>query len=206
MAFTLPPLPYPSDALEPYIDKMTMEIHHGRHHKGYVDNLNKALEGHADLQSKPIEQLLRDIAKVPENIRQAVINNGGGHANHSMFWLIMGPKAGGKPSGQLADEITATFGSFETFQQQLKQAAVGRFGSGWAWLVLDKGKLKIISTANQDSPYMQNQVPILGVDVWEHAYYLKYQNRRADYIDAWWNTVNWKAVAERYAQAKAGKV
>jgi Fe-Mn family superoxide dismutase len=206
MAFTLPPLPYPSDALEPSIDKLTMEIHHDRHHKAYVDNLNKALEGHADLQSKSIEQLLRDIAKVPENIRQAVINNGGGHANHSMFWVIMGPKGGGKPSGALAEEITRTFGSFETFQQQLKQAAVGRFGSGWAWLVGDQGKLKIISTPNQDSPYMQNLVPILGVDVWEHAYYLKYQNKRPDYVDAWWNTLNWKAIGERYSQAKAGKL
>jgi Fe-Mn family superoxide dismutase len=206
MAYTLPPLPYSSDALEPSIDKMTMEIHHGRHHKAYVDNVNKALEGHANLQSKAIEQLLREINQVPENIRQAVINNGGGHANHSMFWVIMGPKAGGKPSGPLADDISKTFGSFETFQQQLKQAGVSRFGSGWAWLVLADGKLKILSTANQDSPYLQNQVPLVGVDVWEHAYYLKYQNKRPDYIDAWWNTVNWNAVAQRYSQAKAGKL
>lgn len=206
MAYTLPPLPYPADALEPWIDKMTMEIHHGRHHKGYVDNLNKALEGQPQLQNKPIEQLLREIQQVPENIRQAVINNGGGHANHSLFWVIMGPKGGGKPSGPLADDLQATFGSFENFQQQLKQAGLNRFGSGWAWLVLDQGRLKILSTPNQDSPYMQNQIPILGIDVWEHAYYLKYQNRRADYIDAWWNTVNWAAVAERYAQAKAGKL
>jgi Fe-Mn family superoxide dismutase len=206
MAYTLPPLPYPADALEPWIDKMTMEIHHGRHHKGYVDNLNKALEGQPQLQNKPIEQLLREIQQVPESIRQAVINNGGGHANHSLFWVIMGPKGGGKPSGPLADDLQATFGSFENFQQQLKQAGLNRFGSGWAWLVLDQGRLKILSTPNQDSPYMQNQIPILGIDVWEHAYYLKYQNRRADYIDAWWNTVNWAAVAERYAQAKAGKL
>jgi Fe-Mn family superoxide dismutase len=206
MAYTLPNLPYPTNALEPYIDAMTMEIHHDRHHKAYVDNLNKALEGHAALGNKPIEQLLREINQVPENIRQAVINNGGGHANHSMFWVIMGPKAGGKPSGPLADDINATFGDFATFQQQLKQAGVGRFGSGWAWLVLADGKLKIINTPNQDSPYMHNQVPVLGVDVWEHAYYLKYQNKRPDYIDAWWNTVNWNAVAQRYSQAKTGKV
>jgi Fe-Mn family superoxide dismutase len=206
MAFTLPSLPYPSDALEPYIDKMTMEIHHGRHHKAYVDNLNKALEGQAALQSKSIDKLLREISQVPDNIRQAVINNGGGHANHSMFWEIMGPKAGGKPSGPLSDDLSATFGDFGSFQQQLKQAGVGRFGSGWAWLVLADGKLKILSTANQDSPLMQNQVPILGVDVWEHAYYLKYQNKRPDYIDAWWHVVNWNAVGQRYAQAKAGKL
>src|SRR5208283_393309 len=170
MAFTLPPLPYAVDALEPYSDKMTMEIHHGRHHKAYVDNVNKALEGHADLQNKPIEQLMRDIKQVPENIRQAVINNGGGHVNHTMFWEIMGPKAGGKPSGPLADEINKTFGDFASFQQQLKQAGVGRFGSGWSWLVMSGGKLQIISTPNQDSPYMNQQIPILGVDVWEHAY------------------------------------
>jgi Fe-Mn family superoxide dismutase len=205
MAYTLPNLPYPSDALEPHIDKMTMEIHHGKHHKAYVDNLNKALEGNAALGNKPIEQLLREINQVPENIRQAVINNGGGHANHSMFWVIMGPKAGGQPSGPLADDIKSTFGDVASFQQQLKTAATGRFGSGWGWLVLGDGKLKIISTANQDSPYMQNLVPILGIDVWEHAYYLKYQNRRPDYVDAWWNVVNWNAVAQRYSQAKAGK-
>jgi Fe-Mn family superoxide dismutase len=204
MAYTLPPLPYPADALEPSIDKMTMEIHHGRHHKAYVDNLNKALEG-TDLGNKPIDQLLRDIHGVPEKIRQAVINNGGGHANHTMFWQIMGPKAGGKPSGPLGDDLTKAFGDFATFQSQLKQAALGRFGSGWAWLVLADGKLQIISSANQDSPLMQKQVPVLGIDVWEHAYYLKYQNKRADYVDAWWNVVNWSAVAQRYADAKAGK-
>jgi Fe-Mn family superoxide dismutase len=206
MAFSLPPLPYPSDALEPYIDKMTMEIHHDRHHKAYVDNLNKALEGQTALLSKPIEQLMRDIKQVPENIRQAVINNGGGHANHSLFWVIMGPRAGGQPTGPLATDINAAFQSFDNFKAQLKQAGVGRFGSGWAWLVLEGGKPKIISTANQDSPYMNNQVPIVGVDVWEHAYYLKYQNKRPDYIDAWWNVVNWEAVGQRYAQAKAGKL
>ncbi len=206
MAFTLPPLPYPSNALEPSIDQTTMEIHHGKHHKAYVDNLNKALEGHANLQNKSITQLLRDINQVPDNIRQAVTNNGGGHANHSMFWEIMGPRAGGQPSGPLADDIKAAFGDFGSFQSQLKQAAVGRFGSGWGWLVFADGKLKIVSSANQDNPIMQGQLPILGVDVWEHAYYLKYQNRRADYLDAWWNVVNWKTIEQRYADAKAGKM
>jgi Fe-Mn family superoxide dismutase len=205
MAYALPNLPYPQDALEPSIDKMTMEIHHGRHHKAYVDNLNKALETQAALASKPIEQLLREIGQVPEAIRQAVINNGGGHANHTMFWEIMGPKAGGKPSGPLADEINQTFTDFGNFQAQLKDAALKRFGSGWAWLVWANGKLQIISTANQDSPLMIGQTPVLGVDVWEHAYYLKYQNKRADYVDAWWNVVNWSAVAQRFANAKAGK-
>jgi Fe-Mn family superoxide dismutase len=205
MAYTLPPLPYPADSLEPYIDKMTMEIHHDRHHKAYVDNLNKALESHAALASKPIEQLLRDIKSVPENMRQAVINNGGGHANHTMFWEIMAGKAGGKPSGPLADDITKTFSDFATFQAHIKQAGTSRFGSGWAWLVYGDGKLSIISTPNQDSPFMNGQYPILGVDVWEHAYYLKYQNKRPDYIDAWWNVVNWNAVGQRYSAAKAGK-
>jgi Fe-Mn family superoxide dismutase len=206
MPYTLPNLPYAANVLEPYIDTMTMEIHHGRHHKAYVDNVNKALEGQPALSAKPIEQLLREIGQVPEASRQAVINNGGGHANHSMFWEIMAPKAGGQPSGPLADDIKSTFGEFTAFQTQLKQAGVGRFGSGWAWLVLADGKLKIVSTPNQDSPYMSNQAPIMGVDVWEHAYYLKYQNKRPDYIDAWWNVVNWKAIGERYAKAKAGKL
>ena len=204
MAFTLPNLPYPTNALEPSIDATTMEIHHGRHHKAYVDNLNKALEGQAALASKPIDQLLREISRVPDNIRQAVINNGGGHANHTMFWEIMGP-GGGKPSGPLADDIAKTFGDFAAFQGQIKQAGLGRFGSGWAWLVLAGGKLQVISTANQDNPLMNGQFPILGVDVWEHAYYLKYQNKRADYLDAWWNVVNWNAVGKRYSDAKAGK-
>ncbi|HYT92805.1 MAG TPA: superoxide dismutase [Gemmataceae bacterium] len=206
MAFTLPNLPYAADALEPHIDKMTMEIHHGRHHKAYIDNLNKALEGQAALQSKSIEQLLRDIKSVPDSIRQTVINNGGGHANHAMFWEIMGPGGGGNPSGPLADEINKTFGDFAKFQAQVKQAGVSRFGSGWAWLVLADGKLQVLNTPNQDSPYMNGQVPILGVDVWEHAYYLKYQNKRPDYLDAWWNVVNWTAVARRYSDAKAGKL
>jgi Fe-Mn family superoxide dismutase len=205
MAYTLPPLPYPADALEPYIDKTTMEIHHGRHHKAYVDNLNKALDGHAALQNKPIEQLLREINQVPENIRNAVRNNGGGHANHTMFWEIMAKGAGGKPSGPLADAVNAAFGDFAAFQAKVKEAALGRFGSGWAWLVSAGGKLQVLSTANQDSPYMDGQVPILGIDVWEHAYYLKYQNKRPDYVDAWWNVVNWNAVAQRYSQAQAGK-
>ncbi|MBI3410191.1 MAG: superoxide dismutase [Planctomycetes bacterium] len=206
MPFTLPSLPYAANALEPSIDAMTMEIHHGRHHKAYVDNLNKALESQAALASKPINQLLREIKDVPENIRQAVINNGGGHANHAMFWEIMGPGAGGNPSGPLADDIKTTFGDFAAFQAQIKQAGVGRFGSGWAWLVLAGGKLQILSTANQDSPLMVGQVPIMGVDVWEHAYYLKYQNKRPDYIDAWWKVVNWNTVGKRYSEAKAGKI
>lgn len=203
MAFTLPNLPYAPDSLEPSIDKMTMEIHHGRHHKAYVDNLNKALEGQSALEALSITQLLRDIKKVPENIRQVVINNGGGHANHTMFWEIMA-KGGGKPSGPLADDINKTFGDLAKFQAALKQAAVSRFGSGWAWLVYADGKLQVLSTANQDSPYMNGQAPVMGLDVWEHAYYLKYQNKRPDYIDAWWNVVNWAAIGERYAKAKAG--
>jgi superoxide dismutase, Fe-Mn family len=204
MAFTLPPLPYPASALEPSIDAQTMEIHHDRHHKAYVDNLNKAIEGHADLQKGPIEDLLRNINKVPENIRTAVRNNGGGHANHSMFWEIMAKGAGGEPSGPLADDIKKTFGDFGSFKTKLKEAAMGRFGSGWGWLVVSNGKLQVISTANQDSPYMEGHFPVMGVDVWEHAYYLKYQNKRADYIDAWWNVVNWPAIAKRYSQAKGG--
>src|SRR5262249_22584821 len=203
MAYTLPPLPYPNNALEPSIDALTMEIHHDRHHKAYVDNLNKALEGQGGLASKPIEQLLRELHQVPENIRMAVRNNGGGHANHTMFWEIMGPKAGGQPTGALGDAIKNAFGGFQNFQQQLKQAAVSRFGSGWAWPGMAAGKLQVLSTANQDSPYMDNQIPILGLDVWEHAYYLKYQNKRPDYIDAWWNVVNWEAVGKRFAQAQS---
>jgi Fe-Mn family superoxide dismutase len=205
MAYTLPPLPYAFDALEPHIDAKTMEIHHDRHHKAYVDNLNKALEGQDKLQNKPIEQLLREINQVPENIRTAVRNNGGGHANHTMFWEIMKKGGGGEPSGALAEAIKSAFGGFSNFQQQLKQAAVSRFGSGWAWLVVTGGKPQILSTANQDSPYMDNQIPVLGLDVWEHAYYLKYQNKRPDYVDAWWNVVNWSAVGKRFDAARAGK-
>ena len=196
-------MPYPN-TLEPYIDALTMEIHHDRHHKAYVDNLNKALDGQAALQSKTIEQLLREINQVPENIRTAVRNNGGGHANHTLFWEIMA-KGGGEPSGPLGDDIKKTFGDFATFKTKVKEAAVGRFGSGWAWLVFAGGKLQVLSTANQDSPFMEGQYPVMGVDVWEHAYYLKYQNKRPDYVDAWWNTVNWNAVGQRYSSAKAGK-
>ncbi len=203
MAYTLPPLPYPADALEAAIDRTTMEIHHGKHHKAYVDNLNAAVAGHAALENKPIEQLLRDIQSVPEAIRQKVINNGGGHANHTLFWEIMGPKGGGEPSGALAEAIKSTFGDFAAFKGKIKEAGLGRFGSGWSWLIVgaDK-KLAIESSANQDSPLMQGKSPILGVDVWEHAYYLRYQNRRADYLDAWWAVVNWNAVGQRFAQAQ----
>jgi len=202
MAFTLPPLPYPADALEAAIDQKTMEIHHGKHHKAYVDNLNAALAGNAALEAKPIEQLLREIQSVPEAIRQKVINNGGGHANHTMFWEIMAPNAGGDPTGQLADAIKATFTDFAGFKAKIKEAATGRFGSGWAWLLVtpDK-KLAIESTPNQDSPIMSGKMPILGVDVWEHAYYLRYQNRRPDYVDAWWKVVNWNAVGQKFGQA-----
>jgi superoxide dismutase, Fe-Mn family len=205
MAYTLPPLPYPANSLEPYIDTKTMEVHHGGHHKAYVDNLNKALEGQADLQSKNVVDLLREINKLPEKIRTAVRNNGGGHANHTMFWEIMTKGGGGEPTGPLADDIKTTFGDFNAFKGKVKEAALGRFGSGWAWLVLAGGKLQVLSAANQDSPYMDGQIPVMGVDVWEHAYYLKYQNKRADYVDAWWNVVNWNAVAKRYSEAKAGK-
>jgi Fe-Mn family superoxide dismutase len=203
MPFTLPALPYPADALEAAIDKTTMEIHHGRHHKAYVDNLNAALQGHDALLAKPIEQLMREIGSVPQDIKQKVINNGGGHANHTMFWEIMAPSAGGDPAGALAAAIASAFGSFDTLKAKIKEAALGRFGSGWAWLVLDSGKLAITSTANQDTPLMTGQTPILGVDVWEHAYYLRYQNKRADYVDAWWKVVNWNAVTQRFTAAGA---
>ncbi|NDJ87277.1 MAG: superoxide dismutase [Chloroflexi bacterium] len=203
MAHELPPLPYGLDALEPHIDAKTMEIHHDRHHNGYVNKLNAALEGHSDLQSKSIENLLRDIESVPEDIRTAVRNNGGGHANHSLFWTVMSPNGGGQPSGELADAINSTFGSFDAFKEQFTSAATGRFGSGWSWLVVDNsGNLHLYSTPNQDSPYMQGHVPILGLDVWEHAYYLKYQNKRAEYADAFWNVVNWDAVADNYKAAQ----
>jgi len=203
MAYEVPPLPYPYDALEPYIDTKTMEVHHDKHHAGYVSKVNAALEGHADLASKPIEQVLRNIKSVPEDIRQAVINNGGGHANHTLFWQIMGPEKGGQPKGDVADEIKKIFGDFSKFKDQFSKTAATRFGSGWAWLIVDgKGKLDIYSTANQDSPLMQGHTPILGLDVWEHAYYLKYQNRRPEYIEAWWNAVNWGMVQELYTAAK----
>lgn len=207
MAHELPPLPYPKDALEPHIDALTMEIHHGRHHKAYVDNLNKALAGQADLEAKSLEALLANLAAVPETIRSAVRNNGGGHWNHTFFWKIMAPNAGGAPTGALADAIQAAFGSFDEFKAKFEAAGLGRFGSGWAWLLVHQGKLEIVSTPNQDNPLMGKAIagcegrPILGVDVWEHAYYLKYQNRRADYLKAWWNVVNWAEVARLYAAA-----
>jgi len=197
MAFTLPPLPYPSDALEPHIDKQTMEIHHGKHHNAYVTNLNAALEKAPELQSKSLDDLVKGINSVPESVRTAVRNNAGGHINHSMFWQIMGPKAGGAPTGAIADAINSSFGSFDKLKEQFKAAAAGRFGSGWAWVVDNGGKLVVESTPNQDNPMMDGKKPVFGIDVWEHAYYLKYQNRRPDYIDAWWNVVNWAEINKR---------
>ena len=203
MAFELPPLPYAKDALEPNIDAQTMEIHHDRHHATYVTNLNNALKDSPELQNMGIEELMRNLDKVPEGARTAVRNNGGGHANHTMFWEIMGPNGGGQPSGELAQAINSAFGSFDAFKQQLTTAGTGRFGSGWAWLVAaPDGTVSITSTPNQDTPLMEGKSPILGVDVWEHAYYLKYQNKRPDYLAAWFNTINWDAVAKRYAAAK----
>ncbi len=203
MAFELPALPYATNALEPHIDTRTMEIHHGKHHNAYVTNLNKALEAYPDLQSKSIEQLLTSLDSIPEAIRGAVRNNGGGHYNHTMFWQIMGPGKGGEPTGELAAAINSAFGSFAAFKEKFAAAGVGRFGSGWAWLIADKGgALSITSTPNQDNPISEGKTAILGVDVWEHAYYLNYQNRRPDYIAAWWNVVNWDEVAKRYAAAK----
>jgi len=204
MAYELPPLPYDKTALEPHIDATTMEIHHGRHHKAYVDNVNKAIAGNAALENKSVEALISDLAAVPENIRAAVRNNGGGHANHSMFWKLMAPRAGDAPTGKLADDIKAAFGSFADFQAKFEAAGLGRFGSGWAWLVVNGGKLEIVSTANQDNPIMGKAIagcegkPLLGVDVWEHAYYLKYQNKRADYLKAVWNVIDWAEVAKNY--------
>jgi Fe-Mn family superoxide dismutase len=208
MAYELPPLPYPKDALEPSIDALTMEIHHDKHHAAYVANVNKAIAGKPELEKKPVQHLIASLDAVPADIRAAVRNNGGGHANHSMFWKILGPKAGGVPTGQLADAIKAAFGSFDAFKEKIETAGAGRFGSGWAWLVVNAGKLEICSTANQDSPLMGKAIagcegqPIFGVDVWEHAYYLKYQNRRADYLKAIWNVVNWTEVARYYNDAK----
>ena len=202
MAYQLPKLPYAHNALEPHIDARTMEIHHGKHHNGYVTNLNKALEGHADLAAKSVEDLVTGISSVPEGIRAAVRNNGGGHANHSLFWTVMSA-GGSKLSGELADAVTSTFGGLDGFKEKFAAAGATRFGSGWAWLVVKGGKLAILSTPNQDNPLMDgNGTPILGVDVWEHAYYLNYQNRRPDYISAWFNVVNWDEVARRYAAAK----
>ena len=197
MAHTLPPLPYPTNALEPHIDAQTMEIHHGKHHNAYVTNLNAALDKHPELQSKGLDDLLKGINTVPEDIRTAVRNNGGGHWNHSMFWQIMGPNAGGQPTGAIADAINAAFGGFDKFKEEFKKAAVGRFGSGWAWVVDNGGKIAIESSPNQDNPMMDGKKPVFGIDVWEHAYYLKYQNRRPDYIDAWWNVVNWNEINKR---------
>ena len=203
MPFTLPPLPYAPDALEPHIDKMTMEIHHGKHHNAYVTNLNKALEAAPDLAGKSIEELLaNNCAIVPEAIRTAVRNNGGGHINHSMFWTILAPKAGGSPTGNVAAAINSTFGSFDTFKEKFGAAATTRFGSGWAWLAKSGKGLELFSTANQDSPMMEGHYPILGLDVWEHAYYLKYQNRRPEYIAAWWSVVNWPEIEKRFNSAK----
>lgn len=208
MAYELPSLPYAKDALEPHIDTLTMEIHHGKHHAAYVANVNKAIAGKAGLENKSVESLVSNLDAVPADIRTAVRNNGGGHANHTLFWQLMAPKAGGAPTGRLLADIGATFGSFEAFKEKFEAAGVGRFGSGWAWLVVNRGQLEIGSTANQDSPLMGKTVsgiegiPILGCDVWEHAYYLKYQNRRADYLKAFWNVLNWSEVLRRYEEAK----
>jgi Fe-Mn family superoxide dismutase len=208
MAYVLPPLPYPKDALESHIDAQTMEIHHDKHHQAYVTNVNKAIAGKADLEAKTVEQLIANLEAVPADIRGPVRNNGGGHANHSFFWKLLGPKAGGAPTGALAEDIAKTFGSFDAFKEKIEAAGATRFGSGWAWLVVHQGKLEVCSTPNQDSPIMGKAVagcegtPIFGVDVWEHAYYLKYQNRRPDYLKAVWNVVNWAEVAAHYAAAK----
>lgn len=201
MAFTLPALPYDFAALEPHIDAKTMEIHHGKHHQTYVNNLNAAIEKAPDLASKSLDDLMRNVNTVPESVRTAVRNNGGGHWNHSMFWQIMAPKAGGEPAGNLGNAIRSAFGDFAKFREQFAAAGVGRFGSGWAWLINSGGKLSITSTPNQDNPLMEGQRAIMGLDVWEHAYYLKYQNRRPDYITAWWNVVNWKEVEKRFSQS-----
>ncbi|NOX56388.1 MAG: superoxide dismutase [Planctomycetes bacterium] len=203
MAHTLPDLAYPYDALEPHIDARTMEIHHTKHHQAYINKLNAALEGHPDLAAKPIDDLIRDLASVPEDIRTAVRNHGGGHANHSLFWTILNPQGGGQPSGELADAIAEACGSFDGFKEKFSAAAAGVFGSGWAWLTVDGGRLTIETTPNQDSPLSAGRTPILGLDVWEHAYYLKYQNRRPEYISAFFNVINWEEVARRFAAAKS---
>ncbi|GKV68077.1 superoxide dismutase [Mn] [Sporosarcina sp. NCCP-2716] len=202
MAYKLPELPYAYDALEPHIDKETMEIHHTKHHNTYVTNVNAALEGHDDLAAKSVEDLISDLNAVPENIRTAVRNNGGGHANHSLFWTLLSPNGGGAPKGELAEAIDKKFGSFDKFKEEFGNAAKTRFGSGWAWLVVDNGELAITSTPNQDNPLMEGKTPLLGLDVWEHAYYLNYQNRRPDYISAFWNVVNWDEVEKLFAQNK----
>jgi Fe-Mn family superoxide dismutase len=203
MAYELPPLPYPSNALEPHIDAKTMEIHHDKHHQAYITNANKALEGHPDLAAKPVDELLADLNKIPESVRTVLRNNAGGHSNHTFFWKIMGPNAGGTPKGKLAEAINSTFGGFDQFKEELQKAAIGRFGSGWAWLVVNKeGKLQITSTANQDTPISDGLRPVIGVDVWEHSYYLLYQNRRPDYLKAWWNVVNWDQAEKNFEAAK----
>ena len=199
--FEVRDLGYAYDALEPYIDEQTMRIHHDKHYAGYTEKLNAALEGHTRLHGEPIEEILRNLDQLPAEIRTAVRNNGGGYANHSLFWEIMSPDGGGEPSGALAEAIRSAFGGFPTFKERLSSAAAGQFGSGWGWLVVNGGELEVISTANQDSPYIEGKTPILGVDVWEHAYYLKYQNRRPDYLSAWWHTVNWDAVSNRFEPA-----
>jgi Fe-Mn family superoxide dismutase len=201
MAFEVPALPYPYEALEPHIDTETMHLHHDKHHQAYVTNLNNALQSHPELQSKSAEELVRDLNSVPEDIRTAVRNNGGGHVNHTMFWRIMGPNGGGEPTGPIADAINQTFGGFDAFKQQFNDAGVKRFGSGWVWLCSDGGSLHIESSANQDNPMSDGHTPIFGNDVWEHAYYLKYQNRRPEYLAAWWNVVNWDEINRRYQQA-----
>jgi Fe-Mn family superoxide dismutase len=206
MVFELPPLPYDYSALEPYIDTQTMQIHHDKHHQTYVTNVNNALQGQDQLASMSVDDLLRNINQVPESIRTAVRNNAGGHSNHSMFWNIMKPNGGGEPTGDLASAIQQAFGSLDAFKTAFNDAGTKRFGSGWAWLVLDSsGKLQVISTANQDSPLMDGLYPVMGNDVWEHAYYLKYQNRRPEYLNAWWNVVNWDEVARRYGQGRGGR-
>lgn len=202
MAFELPQLPYAYDALEPHIDKETMTIHHTKHHNTYVTNLNNAISGNAELESKSVEEILENLDAVPESIRTAVRNNGGGVANHNMFWLVLSPNGGGAPTGELADAITKKFGSFDNFKEEFSKAATGRFGSGWAWLAVNNGELEVTSTANQDSPLSEGKTPILLLDVWEHAYYLKYQNRRPEYITSFWNVVNWDEVSKRYQAAK----
>jgi superoxide dismutase, Fe-Mn family len=202
MAFKLPDLPYAANALEPHIDEETMNIHHGKHHNTYVTKLNDALEGHSDLQNKSIEELLTDLNSLPDDIKTPVRNNGGGHYNHTIFWQLMSPDGGGEPKGDLADAINSKFGSFDKFKEEFKNAGVGRFGSGWAWLVVNNGELEITSTPNQDTPISDGKTPVLGVDVWEHAYYLKYQNKRPDYLEAFFNVINWDEVAKRYKNAK----
>jgi superoxide dismutase, Fe-Mn family len=202
MPFTLPALPYPLAALEPHIDAQTMEIHHTKHHQAYITNANNALVDHPTLAAKSVEELIQNLAAVPEGIRTVIRNNAGGHYNHSLFWTVIGPNGGGEPTGELGDAITSKFGSYATFKEQFSKAAATRFGSGWAWLALDQGKLVVESTPNQDSPLMEGRTPILGIDVWEHAYYLKYQNRRPDYVAAFYNVINWSAVAQRFAAAK----